>query len=146
LLNDINFTWSDKQGWKWREQYDKLVSFKEEHGHCKVPGSYKDKVLAIWVRGQRTQYTGVKGAGEIENSRVKLLNEALHGEFMGMTLCQEDQFLNLRHMLVPQRYSLSPHSGFGCRGCEDSIKNGSLIKNVLPNLMKWNKYVQALPT
>lgn len=38
----------------WYDNYEKLVQFKKEHGHCRVPTSYpKDRILARWVKRQR---------------------------------------------------------------------------------------------
>jgi hypothetical protein len=42
---------------KWQEQYDKLVSFQQQHGHCRVPYRYKNGLfLGWWVKSQREQY------------------------------------------------------------------------------------------
>jgi superfamily II DNA or RNA helicase len=45
----------------WDVNFGKLVKFKEEHGHCKVPGNSKtDKELGKWTSHQRTYYTQKK--------------------------------------------------------------------------------------
>ncbi|KAL7514863.1 hypothetical protein ACHAXN_012150 [Cyclotella atomus] len=91
LLNAIGFTWSirdislnaaaaDGQSipirttylkQKWQEQYDKLVSFQQQHGHCRVPNRYKsDEFLGSWVKSQREQYK----RGSMSQDRIELLN------------------------------------------------------------------------
>lgn len=32
-LNQISFIW-DKQGYHWKENYERLKEFKQQHGHC----------------------------------------------------------------------------------------------------------------
>ncbi|CAJ1933021.1 unnamed protein product [Cylindrotheca closterium] len=42
---------------QWQAQFQKLVQFKLQHGHCCVPHSYsRDPTLARWVKRQRYQY------------------------------------------------------------------------------------------
>jgi hypothetical protein len=44
-----------KQDEKWFAQYNVLVEFHKDHGHCLVPNNYKkDKSLGKWVARQRT--------------------------------------------------------------------------------------------
>jgi phage pi2 protein 07 len=41
---------------RWDAMFDRLVAFKEEHGHCLVPNRYKeDPKLGAWVSTQRRQ-------------------------------------------------------------------------------------------
>ena len=69
LLDEIGFLWNgnliiaqlstdDK---KWNMQYEKLVAFKREHEHCRVPLKCKEDVsLGTWVGVQRKRYTSNK--------------------------------------------------------------------------------------
>ncbi|CAJ1950308.1 unnamed protein product [Cylindrotheca closterium] len=42
---------------QWRAQFQKLIQYKLEHGHCSVPHAYpEDPILARWVKRQRYQY------------------------------------------------------------------------------------------
>lgn len=42
---------------KWQFMFERLVSFKERHGHCLVPNRYRDHhALGAWVSTQRRQY------------------------------------------------------------------------------------------
>ena len=42
---------------KWRKQFQELLAFKKEMGHCLVPHSYsKNPTLSRWVKRQRYQY------------------------------------------------------------------------------------------
>jgi len=42
---------------QWKERFQDLIDFHEEHGHCLVPYNYPEKqLLAQWVKRQRYQY------------------------------------------------------------------------------------------
>eukprot|EP00980_Cylindrotheca_fusiformis_P005845 scaffold1228_cov119-Cylindrotheca_fusiformis.AAC.12 len=60
----------------WQEQYQKLLYFKANHGHCSVPINYsQDIILARWVKRQRYQYKR-KLEGKtcaLDNVRIELL-------------------------------------------------------------------------
>jgi len=59
-LESIGFEW-DPQKAQWNILFDRLVKFKEEVGHCKVPKGYsKDTELANWVRNQRLEQANLK--------------------------------------------------------------------------------------
>ncbi len=52
-LDEIGFDW-DPLGNRWEAMFQKLVEFKNDHGHTNVPqGSSKYAALATWVHGQR---------------------------------------------------------------------------------------------
>ena len=64
LLDSLGFTWSTRKEnfqiihevneKRWDAQFDKLVEFKKEFGHCIVPQQYdEDATLARWVDAQR---------------------------------------------------------------------------------------------
>ncbi len=51
----------NKQDKKWNMQYEKLVEFKRNFGHCRVPKIYEqDKSLGLWVSHQRTFHNNNK--------------------------------------------------------------------------------------
>ena len=53
LLEDLGFTW-DSHNAAWEERFHELLRFKEEHGHCDVPSTYKENPpLASWIKCQR---------------------------------------------------------------------------------------------
>jgi hypothetical protein len=120
-----------------------IVVYKEEHGHCKVPGSYKDRSLADWVRRQRKKYNGVKGKGEIKESRVKLLNDIgftwrAHGHEI---VPWEDRLQQLieykqehRNMLVPRSYDPNPPLGHWVQSMRQQYKNGKLSQERMAKL------------
>ena len=56
-LNSIDFDWGAANT-GWEGHFQKLVQFKESHGHCRVPQNHSvDNVnLGIWVRNQQKQY------------------------------------------------------------------------------------------
>ncbi|CAJ1932804.1 unnamed protein product [Cylindrotheca closterium] len=68
-LEDLGFVW-DFRSTSWNERYQELCQFWNEHGHSKVPKSYKkDPVLAVWVKCQRRQYR----QSCISKERIRLL-------------------------------------------------------------------------
>jgi hypothetical protein len=64
LLDALEFVWkydgalTFKSGDKlWHQHYEKLVEYKGINGNCKVPSKNRqDKILAQWVRNQRSCY------------------------------------------------------------------------------------------
>jgi Helicase associated domain len=51
-LDDLGFAWSVKR--TWGENFQLLVQYKEQHGHCNVPQRYEpDPTLGHWVINQR---------------------------------------------------------------------------------------------
>ena len=57
---------------KWHQQYQKLVAFKEKHGHANCPQRYsEDKSLGIWVDTQRQQWT----RNLLKEERKKLMDD-----------------------------------------------------------------------
>jgi hypothetical protein len=77
LLDEIGFAWRDTMGTKlddkkWNKQYEKLLNFKQNNGHCMVPRSYsEDKSLGIWVSTQRSTHN----TNKMRLDRIALLNE-----------------------------------------------------------------------
>ena len=58
-LNSIGFEW-DPQKARWDQMFQRLLKFKDDNGHCKVPKGYrKDRELANWVRNQRLERANI---------------------------------------------------------------------------------------
>ena len=56
---------------RWDAMFDKLLRFKQLHGHCRVPRSYpEEKSLAQWVSHQRT----MSRTNQLESSRKARLD------------------------------------------------------------------------
>jgi len=76
-LNKIGFIF-DRDDQAWSSMYEKLVAYKQEHGHCNVSKTLGDnKKLGVWVSYQRYQFKNqVKGyqAGK-SSDRYIALNE-----------------------------------------------------------------------
>jgi hypothetical protein len=80
-LEDLGFTWKVRdaltddfsyQENKWQLQYELLLSFYKEHGHCIVPVPYQgDGSLGEWVRHQRRNQKN----GTLKDDRMQLLDE-----------------------------------------------------------------------
>lgn len=55
---------------RWEQMYQRLLEFKEEHGHVVVPHGYKkDHALALWVSTQRREYNKKSWCGEDRSIR-----------------------------------------------------------------------------
>jgi superfamily II DNA or RNA helicase len=77
-LDSIGFSWSPQSGGTtaddegWKATLASLQSFKDEHGHCRVPAKWSENPkLANWVATQRR----FKKTGELKAERVAALNE-----------------------------------------------------------------------
>jgi hypothetical protein len=57
ILDAMGFFWNTQDESReslWNKQYEQLVKFKKQNGHCMVPGKYKEnKSLGNWVQTQR---------------------------------------------------------------------------------------------
>jgi hypothetical protein len=63
LLDKLGFVWRvDKyKSAEWNTQYEKLVEYKGENGHCQVPKGYQeDASLGFWVARQRQLHSNNK--------------------------------------------------------------------------------------
>ncbi|GFH46929.1 hypothetical protein CTEN210_03403 [Chaetoceros tenuissimus] len=80
-LNKLGFVWFVKEA-TWEKNYNALVAYKKEYGHCCVPQGFPENPkLANWVSNQRVLYKKLqeKGNGESETGltkdRIEKLNE-----------------------------------------------------------------------
>jgi hypothetical protein len=68
----------DYQEEKWDAQFNELLAFKAQHGHCRVPQNYESNpALSHWVKRQRYQYK-CKREGKvsgISESRIQKLEQ-----------------------------------------------------------------------
>jgi hypothetical protein len=72
LLDQLGFVWRVYKSAPWNKQYEKLVEFKRENGHCLVPKRYhEDMSLGKWVDNQR----GGHAKNELRLDRKVLLDE-----------------------------------------------------------------------
>ena len=70
-LNSIAFTWNQRKA-DWEENFDKLLIFKNQYNHCRVPQVYKnDHKLGIWVNSQRQNYA----KGKLPQEYISKLDE-----------------------------------------------------------------------
>lgn len=75
----FSFVW-DRQGKLWMDNYEKLKSFKQKNGHCKVPQSAKggDRPFGLWVAKQRRRYNNLKAGSKkdaLTERQAALLDE-----------------------------------------------------------------------
>jgi hypothetical protein len=74
LLDEIGFAWKadEANNMLWHQQYEKLVQFKGENGHCMVPTTFQhNKSFGLWVMTQRSNHVHNK----MRLDRKRLLNE-----------------------------------------------------------------------
>lgn len=120
LLNEEGFQWAkDSKGrLKWDRQYQSLIAFKKEFGHCRVKTKYK--TLGRWVSRQRYLYKKYVGIGSEEicegvtgaelYDRFKLLDKV--GFDWGPTDATNDTIKGWSHLLpVNQPTSPAPILG-----------------------------------
>ena len=68
LLEYVGFVWSVLEH-QWMKKYERLVAFREDHNHVRVPLRYEaDRELGIWIFNQRQR------KGKMSSDRQKLLN------------------------------------------------------------------------
>jgi len=61
----------------WNAQFQALIEFKEQHGHCLVPQNYPpNPKLGLWVMAQRRYFKEKKALTERHRLRRKRLQEA----------------------------------------------------------------------
>ena len=84
---------------QFQEQYEELLRFKEEHGHCLVPHMYKENIsLSRWVKRQRYQYK-LMVAGNSESTMTKeriAMLEAIGFVWDSHKLAWEDRLKELK--------------------------------------------------
>jgi len=62
----------------WHQQYEQLVEFEKENGHCRVPGRYPaNPKLGMWVKLQREDHKHLQEGklSPMNNFRMDLLNK-----------------------------------------------------------------------
>jgi len=72
------FAEEESLGAQWNEQYNELVKFQRENGHCNVPSKFTRNIrLAQWVKRQRYQYkTKMEGKlSPLSDERQAALND-----------------------------------------------------------------------
>ena len=118
-LNDLGVNWMKKHD-KWHQQYQKLITFKQEHGTTIVPTkNHPDKNFANWVAVQRYEYKLKKENRKslMTDERLELLNKV---GFVFNVLDQKwDEMFQLLlqfrdmygHVNIPERYSDNPSLG-----------------------------------
>lgn len=60
VLNAVDFCWDPYKksiAERWKQRFDELVTFKEQHGHTNVPQKSNARGLSSWVKVQRMNYT-----------------------------------------------------------------------------------------
>ena len=73
LLESIGFVWNSHDE-RWKEMYQKLVTYKKQHRSTKVPRHYTDDPkLGIWVMHQRQVFNGTS-SGTLTKKRLEQLN------------------------------------------------------------------------
>jgi superfamily II DNA or RNA helicase len=131
----------------WDVNFGKLVQFKEEHGHCRVPVTYpSDRLFASWIRSLRRAYIERK----IPIIRFKRLTE-IGFEWDPQSTAWESSLGALKefiatngHCNVPYSYSLNPKLGSWVTTQRRQYNIGKLSSErikILKGLgMEWDPY------
>ena len=92
-LESIGFEWARRKGeHAWKEKYDELKQYKDQHGNVDVPTKYPaNPALGRWVSTQRAQYKQLlesqqrheENKGHMTEEHRDLLNQ------IGMFCCVE---------------------------------------------------------
>jgi len=70
-LEKAGFVWDSLEN-EWEQHFQKLLAFKEAHGHCNVPKAYKpNPALGTWVCGMRTRHNNCKLSKDRERQLEK---------------------------------------------------------------------------
>jgi hypothetical protein len=94
---------------QWNKQYEKLVEYKRENGHCNVPtrNYHEDMSLGAWVRSQRKLHS----KNTIRLDRKDLLNKlgfVWRVDRSALWNTQYEKLVEFKrkhgHCLVPQRF------------------------------------------
>jgi hypothetical protein len=71
-LDEIGFAWRLVEQEAWQRMLERLIEFKDTHGHCNVPQkSGSDKRLGKWVNTQRTHFK----RGTLKPDRIQQLKK-----------------------------------------------------------------------
>jgi uncharacterized protein YrrD len=68
-LDALGFVWNTLEQ-TWEDRFRELVAYKQKHGDCLVPSSWKNRQLAMWVNTQRV----FKKKGRLSADRISQLN------------------------------------------------------------------------
>ncbi|WP_080126619.1 DEAD/DEAH box helicase [Chlamydia suis] len=143
-LEEIGFVWRVFEE-AWEENFLELQRFREEHGHCKVPGGYpQNPQLASWVSNQRTDFK----EGKLAEDKVARLEEI---GFVWRVLEEawEENFLELQrfreeygHCKVPTRYPQNPQLAVWVKTQRNDFKDGKISEDKIARLEEigfvWN--------
>ncbi|WP_231911662.1 DEAD/DEAH box helicase [Chlamydia suis] len=135
-LEELGFVW-DVLKEVWEKNFLELQRFREEHGHCKVPGDYpQNPQLASWVSNQRYAFK----KGELSEDKIVRLEEL---GFVWDVLKEvwEENFLELQrfleehgHCKVPQRYPQNPFLGTWVSHQRQDFKEDKLSEDRIARL------------
>ena len=123
-LESVGFEWKVKNKMKryydkqWDQMFQRLLQFKEAHGHCRVPKRYQaDTKLGTWVHTQRIQNrkltAGKNGPPITEEEVAKLLSgqsaSLTPEENAALQLCVQDK---INYRLTEDRRKRLDDMGF----------------------------------
>lgn len=95
LLSDLGFKWKVRNDpdTAWNNNFERLVAFAQENGHCKVSPKEHDISLGRWVNEQRNQYKA-RSKGEKSNmsdERIARLQAMTGWEWVGHIKLTEEE-------------------------------------------------------
>jgi len=101
---------------QWKEMFQRVVKFKEIHGHCQVPFHYKeDPKLGYWVKNQRFKKDRLTQARHDKLEEIgfewevasKVQNQTWNEMFERLQKFESSH----KHCFVPSRYKEDPKLG-----------------------------------
>jgi predicted helicase len=157
LLQQLGFEW-DRYAVDWENNFESLVAFKANHGHCRVSRSYKDNAkLGNWLISQRSLYL----KRQLSTDRISRL-EALGVEWDPYTSDWERHFKALiayknKHgnCRVPRSYKIDPQLATWVGTQRGFYRKGLLTKDRIiklenlgfewdPNCSMWESHYSDL--
>jgi hypothetical protein len=112
-LEEVGFEW-DARAADWERMFAALAAFKQEHGDCRIPQTYKpNQSLAKWVNRQRNCYAQHK----LPTDRIVRLEEVgfewdpFESDWERMYIALEAYKQKNGDCRVPQKYRPNPQLG-----------------------------------
>ena len=140
-LTAIGFNWQIID-LRWETMFERLMSYKREHGDCNVPQAYQDKALGVWVGMQRVR----KRRGKLDTDYIKrLVDVGFDWEYGSRVLDEHWQKMFAAlvayrdkngNCTVPRGWKDNPQLASWCIGQRQNYKKGKLSSKRIKRLEK----------
>jgi len=109
LLRSLGCDLGTRITFHWMTMYERLLRFKEEHGHCNVPYNFSDYTLARWICTQRMNRVTTEQAFLMEEIGFEW--RPLENAWMNMYKELVKFVKKHGHTMVPRDYADNPKLG-----------------------------------